>query len=457
MSRGLAAALLALLLGAPPVAAHELWRSGEAYLELTGSARELLVGTHGTDLSSFQRLAAADAANCLPAATFPSCAAWDALDQASAVTSLTRLRVRLDVRATDRISGAIAYDQEVLAGNLDTLGLALGEGLRSDTLLRADQRIVDEAHVQWRHLLYRAYLLYESRRLELVLGRQRIPWGVGRLWNPIDRFNPIAPLSLEADQSPGVDAAVARWLFDGFTFAEAVFAPLRDPSDGSYAARLHGVLFDVDYSLVGGVFEEALTFGFDLAGNLGDAAARVEAVWSDPSRKVRPVGQPVARELSDFWQVVVSVDHLFDVGTGLYVLLEHLYNGNALGFGSGRAGPFLAFFEETDIPPDPSIPPALGPFVAPASPDILGGSRVASFAENQTGLQVGYDLAPEVRGELLVIYDWNGASAAFFPVLRYSPLDWLELTLGAQLFTGPHLSQFGDAEPLGFLLAEIFL
>jgi hypothetical protein len=451
-------AALALLLGASPAACAELWRHGDASLELGGSARELLVGTHGTDLDSFRRNAAADFPNCIQATpAFPNCAAWDALNDAPVVTSLTRLRVELDARATERLSALIVYDHEVAAGTLNTLGQQIGEALQGDTLLRADQIIVDAEHVRWRHVLYRGYLFYESPHFELVLGRQRIPWGVGRLWNPIDRFNPIPPLALEADQAPGVDAVTARWLLSGFTFLEGIFAPLRELDDGSYAARLHGVIRDVDYSLVGGVFREALTLGFDLAGNVGDAAGRLEVVWSDPSRKVRPLGQDVATELSDFWQVVASVDHVFDLGTGLYVLVEHLYNGNGLGFGAGKAGPLLGFFEETDLPPDPSIPPSLGPFVTPATLDIFGGSQVVTFAENQTGFQVGYDLTPEVRGDLLVLYDWDGSSAAFFPAFRYSPLDWLELTLGAQLYVGPHRSQFGALEPLGFVLAEVFL
>jgi hypothetical protein len=413
-------------------------------VDLTGSVRELAVAGRDTDVDRFLRGFTSDAA-CLSAASFARCAAWDALNEQSAFTSLTRVRTQLDLRATEQLSAVLVYDHEISAGTLDTLGRSIGSGLESDTLLRADQTLVSGQHVRWRHLLYRGYLAFESRRLELTAGRQRIPWGVGRLWNPIDRFNPIGPLALEGDQSPGVDAAAARWNVDGFTFAEVVFAPLRDLDDGSYAARWHGTARNVDYSLVAGLFRDALTFGFDLDRNLGDAAVRLEVVWADPDRRVQPVGQAQPRELDPFWQVVASIDYLFDVGSGLYVLAEHLYNGNALGFGDGKAGPLLGFFEQT---------PAGG--VRPTDLDRFGGSGVISFSENQTGLQAGYDLMPELRGELLGIYDWNGRSGAVVPSLRYSPLGWLELTLGGQIFAGPDRSQFGSLEPLGFLLAEVF-
>ncbi len=146
--------------------------------------------------------------------------------------------------------------------------------------------------------------------------------------------------------------------------------------------------------------------------------------------------------------MVVSVDHDFDLGTGLYTLVEHLYNGNALGFGRGEAGRALGLYQERDAGGER--------IVAPGSPDLLGQSRVVSAAPHLTGFQLGYDLSPELRGDFLVLVDWKGDSASFFPSLAYSPFGWLELTLGVQAFTGPAHSEFGGAETLGFLLAEAF-
>ena len=448
MSRRGAEALLCVAILSAPAHARELWSHGEASLEVSGSVRELAVVTGGTDRGDFQAAIAARPAQCVPAAAFPNCPAFDLVGNERVATSLTRLRTRVDLRFTENLFAVAEYDHELRAGVLDTLGSSLGDSIRGDSLLRAEGDIVDSAHVDWRHALYRGYLAFESERLDLAVGRQRIPWGVGRLWQPIDRFNAIPPLALEPDLSRGVDSVDARWRFSGFTYLEAVFAPLRDFDDSSYALRLHGIAFDIDYSAMVGVFEEALTAGFDLAGNVAGAAARVEVVYTDPDRHVRPVGSPRSFELPTFWQVVGSVDYLFDLGSGVYVLVEHLYNGNALGFGRGEAGTLLPFFEE--------VGPAAAATVVPTSADRFGGSRVVTFAENQTGLQLGYDLTPEIRAELVSIWDWDGDSVSFFPSFRYNATDWLELTIGAQFFTGPRLSQYGDAEQLGFVLAEFF-
>jgi hypothetical protein len=62
-----------------------------------------------------------------------------------------------------------------------------------------------------------------------------------------------------------------------------------------------------------------------------------------------------------------------------------------------------------------------------------------------------------LRGEFLAIYDWQSTSAAFVPVLVDTPLGSLELTVGAQLFTGLHNSEFGLAENRAFLIGQWFL
>jgi hypothetical protein len=453
---GCCAVLVCGLLAARPGVGRELLQRGDASLALSGSLRQLFTVTQGTDREDFVEAGIPQPTpppglDCVLVQSFPNCPSFHEVGRTDVWTSLTRLRLRFDARATSRLSAVVVWDQELRGGVLDTFESSLGEELGSARFVDLEDEILDREHLHWRQLLYRAYVFYESPKLELTLGRQRIPWGVGRLWNPIDRLNAIGPLAIEADQSQGVDAIKARWLFSGFTYLEGVYAAGATGPDRAYAARLAGVLHDVDYSFMAGVFEQAYTLGFDLATNLGDAAGRMELVWTDPQRRVRPFGDPGVGDLPSYFQIVVSVDYSVDVGSGLYLLVEHLYNGNHLGFGRGAAGGLLGFYQEQGGPPAP------GPrVVAPGTPDLLGQSRVVSLAEHLTGAQAGYDLTPDLRGELLLIYDWQGRSLAAIPSLRYAPTGWLELSLGVQLFEGPRRSEYGRADTLGFALAEVF-
>jgi hypothetical protein len=441
-----------------------LWRRGEASLEVSGSLREVPVVTRGTGAAAFADAVVASLPDptCVSAALFPNCPAFRTVGRLGVWQSLTRLRTDWKLHLTPELSATVVYDHEVVAGTLRTLEQGLTQALSPGTFVSLDQTIVrfdaggaaDEG--VWRHLLYRASLRYEGEHADVTVGRQRIPWGVGRLWSPMDRFNFIPPLAIEADQSPGVDALDAKWSFSGFTYLEGVLAPQDHFPDGSYALRLHGMWRDADYSAVAGIFRDAPAGGLDLARNLGDTAVRFEAVYARPRRAVWPIGDPAPAELRAFWQVVASADRNFDVGNGLYVLAEYFYNGNALGFGSGPAGPLLPFFAATDRRPAIAPPGAAAPFVAAASPDRLGGSQVVTLGCHESGVELGYDVFPALRAELFALYDWDGASAAVVPTLRYDPYPFLELTVGGQLFAGPRRSEYGGAEDVGFLLAELF-
>jgi hypothetical protein len=441
-----------------------VWQHGEASLEVSGSLREIPVITHGTSEVAFTNAIAASlpASTCVSAASFPNCPAFLTVGQLGVWQSLTRLRTHLDLRLTPTLSATVVYDHEVVVGTLRTLEQEFGQDLTPSTFVDLDQTIVrvdfggaaDEG--VWRHLLYRAYLKYEGEHAEVIVGSQRIPWGVGRLWSPMDRFNFIPPLAIQPDQSPGVDALDAKWLFSGFTYLEGVLAPQDYFPDSSYALRLHGVLYDTDYSAVGGVFREAPAGGFDMARNLGDTAVRLETIYTKPQRSVWPIGNPAPAELPGFWQVVASADRNFDIGNGLYVLAEYLYNGNALGFGSGLAGPLLPFFEATNQLPANVPPGTAGPFVTTTSPDRLGGSQVISLGRHESGIELGYDIFPALRSELFTLYDWDGTSAAVVPSIKYDPYPFLEITIGAQLFAGRTRSEYGSAEDLGFMIAEVF-
>ena len=446
-----AALALALLAAAAPTAARELWRSGGRVVELSGSLREVIEATHGTGDDEFTAAQALDPA-CQDTARFADCAAFEAVGDKPVETSLTRARLTLDARASQRWSASLSYDHEWRAGTLDTFEGTFSEDV--DTLLDLDDEIElfglepHGDHFRWRHRLYRGYVRYEGKHVHVTAGRQRLAWGTGRLWNPIDRLAATPPLAIEGDEFAGIDAIEARWMWSGFDYVQLVAAPGDSARTSRYALRVHGVLRDKDVSFVAGFFEQALAVGADFSGNLGDAAWRFEAVWTDPSRDVWMLDAAAPGELPEFWQIVLSLDTTLDFGSGLYVLVEHLYDENALGFGSGRAGALLPLFGAGGS--------LANPIPVPQGRERFAGSRVISSAKHTTGVQLGMDVTAALRADLLVLVDWSGSSAAFAPILSYTGWNSIELRVGAQLFAGPRRSQFGAQQAIGFAVVEWF-
>jgi hypothetical protein len=334
---------------------------------------------------------------------------------------LTRARITARAAFAERLYGQVSYDMELRTGSaLDSLAFALGEEIGTRTWLDADRTFLDNPDAHMRHALYRAWVRYEGERFDLTAGRQRIALGQGRLWNPTDLFNPIFPLDVEGDQRIGQDAAVARVRLSKQLRLAGIWSPQDDPDEHRWAARLELDRKEVDGGLMVGSFQRDWVFGADFAASVAGAAVRGEATLTD----LRSGGR--------IWQVVGSVDRNFPLGSGLYVLVEHLYNENLVD--PGLAGASLL-----------------------AALEGLVLDRITTLVRNQTGLEVGYDLTPLLRADLLVLYDWHGPSVATVPSLRYSFRPDVEIALGAQLFLGPHArSEYGDRSNLLILQIDAF-
>ena len=93
--------------------------------------------------------------------------------------------------------------------------------------------------------IYRAYLQYSGVSHLWVLGKQRIPLGVGRFWNPIDVFNPIDIEAVEPNQRPGTTSIRYEYAISDLSSVDANVA------DGKGALRLKGYLDVADVALVG--------------------------------------------------------------------------------------------------------------------------------------------------------------------------------------------------------------
>ena len=345
---------------------------------------------------------------------------------------LLRGRVWVEGVYKERFSGQLVYDQEYRTGTeLDSLAFAIGDRIGTQTWLDADRTIHQSGSSDWRNSLYRAWLRYESDRFEITLGRQRIAIGVGRIWNPEDLFNPIFPLAIDAGQRIGQDALVARARIAGDLWAGFYWSPQDDPDDQRIAGRVEVHRIDFDAGLMAGRFEQDWVIGADFATNLGDAAFRFEATHTD------------LHEGDRVWQVVGSIDYTAPVGQGLYLLLEHLYNQNL-------APPEDEFVALPGTDPETAVR-----VLAALQADLT--NRITTFGLNQTALQVGYELTPLLRGDLLLLYDWSGRSAALAPVATYQLRSDLELAVGAQFFLGgSRASQFGDRPALGILRLDAY-
>ncbi len=415
--------LLALLIstGALPCRAAELL-DGDLFLALSPSVRVLY--TQSRRLSA-ERLLVDGSTSGRP----------------STGLLLTRLRLDLEAAYRDLVSARVVYDNQYYTGpGLDSLAFQLGKELSFGTWFDWDDVITDRENGYWEHLLYRAWVRFQGERYELTLGRQRIALGRGRVWNPTDLFNPIPPLQIQGDQRIGQDAAVLRVLLVPRLWGVAIWSPEDDPDEHRTALRLEFSSMELDASGMLARIAEDWVYGVDFARDVRGAGLRGEATYTHLDAG------------GDIWQATLSLDYTFGIGTGLYGLVEYFYNENRI---SGDLGEALGQV----VPPGgfPSVDVGIDVILAAGEALIPAAPRLATSALHNSGVSLGYDLTPLLRGSLLWLQDWNGGSAALVPTLGYSPNDHVELRVGAQLFLGSgDDTSYGEATNVLFVEVDLF-
>jgi len=313
---------------------------------------------------------------------------------------LNRLRLQLQGPVASWLSMDLQYDNEVLVGDyLHTTQFQRQKDLPSGQYWDAQANYLEGRDAYARHRLYRASATLSLQDLDVKLGRQRIAWGTGRFWSPLDLLNPVNPVAVEREERPGVDAALVQWKFGPVSRLSAVCAPRRR-ADSDRALQWHGNTSGLDYSVVGGAIAGWNVLGLDIASQAGEAGIRAEATWQHP----RTPGT------SAFQRVMVGLDYAF--ANTLTLSAELYYNG------AGSRDP--------------------------AHYDLEGqaAGRVLALATRYLGLYAGYEITPLLASRSYLVFNLDDGSGALDTRLTWSVQTNVELSLALQRFTGSRESEF---------------
>ena len=312
---------------------------------------------------------------------------------------LTRLRLGLKGPLAEHLALDLQYDNELLLGDyLGTTQFKTFKNQDPGTYWHAQSAYLDRAGAYAQHRLYRAALTASIADTDVRIGRQRIAWGTGRFWSPLDILNPLSATAVEREERTGVDALLIERKVDALSRAALVYAPQHDPRDDSLAAMWHGNQSGVDYSLVAGRFRRDKVVGLDLASQIGDAGVRAEL-----TRTLRTAGAAYAR-------VLLGLDYAF--ANTLTLSGELFYDGAGATDRSryDRAA-------------------------------LLAG-RVQNLARRYAGVSIRYEITPLLKTRHDLVVNLDDRSRYYSPTLSYSIRDDLEATVGAQFFAGSAGSEF---------------
>lgn len=313
---------------------------------------------------------------------------------------LNRLRLRLDARPLRSLRMDVQYDNELLLGSyLRTTQFDVGRTRVADLTLDLERDYAAGRMVLGRDRLYRASVTWTSGSSDVTVGRQRIAWGTGRFWSPLDVLNPFDATRIERDERGGIDALLLTRQLGALGQWNAVVAPSTPRSPPVAAGYVHWNAGGADFSLAGGRVRNEYLVGGDFAGRLGGLGIRTEA---SVSRRASGPG---------VMEVLVGMDYGF--ASTLTVTGELYFNGAGTG--------------------DPGLYDLEG---------FLDG-RVRSLARRYGALAFTYDLTPLLQLLAHGVVNIDDHSRVLWPGLEYSVTGNLYVSGGMQVYTGRAISEYG--------------
>ena len=326
--------------------------------------------------------------------------------------NITRLRLRptIEFNAESRLS--IEYEVTTFyQSQLSFSQVALPRAKRQ--LFDLNWTLLDERHWSSQHFIDRFYYRQEFDFGQITIGRQRIAWGSGRIWNPTDLFNPINPANFAKIEKDGADLITGKFYLGDFTDLTLVFNP-QEKNRSNAGVRCLTNLYTYDFSIVSGIFDERIIMGGDFAGNLFKAGFRGEAIISG---KKDDFG-------SNFARYILGLDYQFTAR--LYTLMEYQFNGD--GSKDKRKYNLLKLLQ----------------------------GEILNVAKNYLFISANYLLYPLVSSSLSINLNLDDNSGYFLGMINYSAGQNTYLGLGGQFFFGDNLDEYWYFPNSGFLKIEFY-
>ncbi len=253
----------------------------------------------------------------------------------------------------------------------------------------------------------RASAEYLHGKWDIIIGRQRINWGISTVWTPNDIFNTFNYFDFDYEERPGTDAARIQYALTSSSSLELGVSPGRIPQQNIGALMYHFNKWNYDFQLFSGIYHEDYTAGLGWAGNIKNAGFKGEISYFTP-----------------YWHFsdsnVIAATLSFDYGfkNGIYVLVSALYNN----VGNDSILNIAALTTES------------------LSAKNIFPFKYTLFAE------ISYSFTPILKASLGAMYSPTGNSIIILPTVTYSIADNWVLDLISQSF----FSQQGATyRPLG--------
>jgi len=166
----------------------------------------------------------------------------------------------------------------------------------------------------------RFWARYQSDKIEITIGRQRINWGVNLVWNPNDIFNTYSFIDFDYEERPGSDALRMKLRTGEMSELEIAAKPGKNKNDDIYALMYKMNKAGFDLQFLGGYYEKDAVIGAGWAGSLNKIGFKGEATYFH-----------TAENFADTSGIVnATFEFDYTIAGKIYVNVSYLFNSEGL-------------------------------------------------------------------------------------------------------------------------------
>lgn len=273
------------------------------------------------------------------------------------------------------------------------------------------------------HRLDRAFFSFSPDWGEIRIGRQAVTWGHGFTFNPMDLFNPFAPTDLERDYKTGDDLVLVHFPVKRAD-VDLIYAAHRDPDtdkagidQSSLGVKLHTNIGRLDTDVMVARHYKDIVTGIGTAGNLADAAFRLDLIGTVLDQKSRGRGYYISG--------VANLDYSWVwLDRNWYGYIELYYNG-------------LSDNDYADQLLDPAVS------------DRLDRGELFALGRWYASANVNLEIHPLVNAYITPIINLHDGSGILLPRVVYDFSDNIRISLTLLLNWGAAGTEYG-----GFVIPD---
>ena len=315
--------------------------------------------------------------------------------------NLNRIRLKPEIDLWENARINVEYEMDALYSEKNLL-FDLSSVSTNRQLFNLKWDIIKKENFKVTHYFDRLYLRQDFDWGNISIGRQRIQWGTGRIWNPTDLFNPVNPANFAKIEKDGADVAAFTYFFGNFTDLEIVYNPQNKIENSNTGFRFRTNINEYDLAVVGGYFDKSIIAGWDFAGSIFSAGLRGEGIVSMNKEDIR----------DNYTKFILGAD--YQITPELYALIEYQFNGE----GKSNKSDYLLIL-----------------------PQLVNG-EILNLSKNYLAVSASYMFSLITSVTLMVNQNLNDGSGFIAASGLYSASSDLSITLGAQFTYGSDFSEY---------------